>query len=67
MDEISPLTIRLLAANERLIDDAVGGGDAPLGKGLLCVVFGAGLSLSSPSGILSSFSLDEQLKRFVVD
>ena len=48
VDEISTLTIRLLAAKERLIG-------------------GAGLSFSSPSGTLSSFSLDEQLQRFVVD
>lgn len=66
VDEISPLEMRLFATADRVVndedDEAGGGGETAFDDVRFCTFVIGGFCFNSPSGIISSFSLVEQLK-----
>lgn len=69
VDEISPVDIRLFVDNDRVVEGNGDGGEAALAN-VRVAVAGIGtagvlvvFSFNSPSGIVSNFSLAEQLEK----
>ena len=69
VDEISPVDIRLFVNHDRVVEGNGDGGEAALADVRVAFVGAAAaavlvvFSFNSPSGMVSSFSLAEQLER----